>query len=35
MKGNLAWKVYSTHTVECQRSEEIVGFVVEAIDILS
>ena len=33
MKGNLAQKVYSTCTGKCQRLEEIVGVVVEEIDV--
>ena len=33
MKGNLPQKVYSTFTVQCQRMEEIVGVVVEEIDV--
>ena len=33
MKGNLAKKVYSTNTGKFQRMEEIVGVVVEEIDV--
>ena len=33
MKGNLGQKVYSTYTGKCQRIEEIVGVVVEEIDV--
>ena len=35
MKGNLAQKVYSTYTLQFQRMEEIVGVVVEEIDVLT
>ena len=33
MKGNLKWKSYSTYAGRCQRMEEIVGLVVEEIDV--
>ena len=35
MKGNLAHKLYSTKTVKFQRMEEIVGLVVEEIDVMA
>ena len=35
MKGNLAHKLYSTKTVKVQRMEEIVGLVVEEIDVMA
>ena len=35
MKGNLAHKLYSTETVKVQRVEEIVGLVVEEIDVVA
>ena len=34
MKGNLAHKLYSIKTVQVERMEKIVGFVVEEIDVL-
>ena len=33
MKGDLAYKVYSTYTRKCQRMAEIAGVVVEEIDV--
>ena len=35
MKGNFAHKLYSTKTVKVQRMEEIVGLVVEEIDVMA
>ena len=35
MKGNLAHKLCSTKTVKVQRMEEIVGLVIENIDVLA
>ena len=35
MKGNLAQKLYCTKTVKVQRMKEIVGLVVQEIDVMA
>ena len=35
MKGNLAHKLYSTKTVKVQGMEEIVGLIVEEINVIA
>ena len=35
MKGDLAHKLYSTKTVKVERMEEIVGLVLEEIDVMA